>query len=302
MVPQSQCFQRKKPSSAALAASMTATITQNACRGAVAREGHVHPEDAREQRQRQQRRAEDGEDPEDVVLAVRDHRLVRRLEPLDDLLVVVEQVPDPLGGVDDVVEVEVELLGQEPLDAALEHAQRRSLRLDDLPVADDLLLHVREVADDVLGAPLEHVVLDRVELVPDLVEDREAVVEEVVEHLVQEPAGPLREAAPRAGARPPRAGGRGARRGAARRSASSRGSRGRGRRRARPRSAAGSSCRRRGSGGRRRGTPGTRRPSGAAASRARPRRRARASRSARRARAPPRRRAARDEPRSGRER
>ena len=50
---------------------------------------------------------------EDVVLAVRDHRLVRRLERLDDLLVVVEQVPDPLGGVDDVVEVELELLRQE---------------------------------------------------------------------------------------------------------------------------------------------------------------------------------------------
>ena len=48
------------------------------------------------------------------------------LERLDDLLVVVEQVPDPLGGVDDVVEVEVELLGQEALDAALEHAQRRA--------------------------------------------------------------------------------------------------------------------------------------------------------------------------------
>ena len=68
-----------------------------------------------DQRQRQQHDAEDGQDPQDVVLAVRDHRLVRLLEPLDDLLVVVEQVPDPLGGVDDVVEVEVELLGQEAL-------------------------------------------------------------------------------------------------------------------------------------------------------------------------------------------
>ena len=40
---------------------------------------------------------------------------------------------------------------------------------------------------------LEHLVLDRVELVPDLVEDREAVVEEVVEHLVEEAARPLGE-------------------------------------------------------------------------------------------------------------
>ena len=40
---------------------------------------------------------EDREDVEDVVLLVRDHRLVRVLERLDDLLVVVEQVPDPLG-------------------------------------------------------------------------------------------------------------------------------------------------------------------------------------------------------------
>ena len=40
---------------------------------------------------------------------------------------------------------------------------------------------------------LEHVVLDPVELVADLVEDREAVVEEVVEHLVEQAAGALRE-------------------------------------------------------------------------------------------------------------
>ena len=137
--------------------------------------------------------AEDREHAEDVVLAVRDDRLVRRLEAVDDLLVVVELVPDPLGRVDDVVEVEVELLGQELVHPALEHAQRRAARLHDLAVRDDLLLRVRDVADDVLGVALEHVVLDRVELVADLVEDREAVVEEVVEHLVEEPAGALGE-------------------------------------------------------------------------------------------------------------
>ena len=57
------------------------------------------------------------------MLAVRDDRLVRRLERLDDLLVVVEEVPDPLGGVDDVVEVELEVLGQEALRVALEQPQ-----------------------------------------------------------------------------------------------------------------------------------------------------------------------------------
>jgi hypothetical protein len=55
---------------------------------------------------------------------VRDDRFVRVLEPLDDLLVVVEEVPDPLAGIDDVVEVELELLGQEPLDVSLEQPQR----------------------------------------------------------------------------------------------------------------------------------------------------------------------------------
>ena len=76
---------------------------------------------------------------------------------------------------------------------ALEKAQGRALRLDDLPVGDDLLLHVGEIADDLLGALLEQVVLDRVELVPDLVEDREAVVEKVVEDVVEQVARPLRE-------------------------------------------------------------------------------------------------------------
>ena len=124
---------------------------------------------------------------------MRDDGLVRVLERFDDLLEVVEQVPDPLGGVDDVVEVELQVLGQEALDLALEQPQRRALGLDDLAVGDDLLLHVREVAHDLLGALLEHVVLDRVELVADLVEDREAVVEEVVEDVVEQVARPLRE-------------------------------------------------------------------------------------------------------------
>ena len=45
-----------------------------------------------------------------------------------------------------------------------------------------------DVGDDLLGAAVLDVVLDRVELVGDLVEDREAVVEEVVQHLVEQPA------------------------------------------------------------------------------------------------------------------
>src|SRR5581483_1770668 len=100
---------------------------------------------------------------------------------------------DALCGVDDVLEVELELLGQEALDVTLEQAKRRALRLDDLPVADDLLLDVRDVAHDLFRAAFEDVVLERVELVADLVEDREAVVEQVVEQLVEKPAGAARE-------------------------------------------------------------------------------------------------------------
>src|SRR5207237_662813 len=100
---------------------------------------------------------------------------------------------DALGGVDDVVEVFLELLREEALDVTLEQAQGGALRLDDLPVADDLLLDIREVAYDFLGTPFEDVVLERVELVPDLVEDREAVVEEVVENFVEHAAGAHRE-------------------------------------------------------------------------------------------------------------
>src|SRR5206468_4997705 len=59
------------------------------------------------------------------------------------------------------VEVELEVLGQEALDLPFEHAQGGALRLDDLAVGDDLLLRVRDVAHDRLGAALEDVVLDR---------------------------------------------------------------------------------------------------------------------------------------------
>ena len=155
----------------------------------------VHREDARTIREREDGGGEDREDADQVVLAMGDGRLVCRLERLDDLLVVVEQVPDALGGVDEVVEVELQVLAQEPAHMTLEHAKGRPLRLDDLPEGDDLLLRPRDVADDLLERALVDVVLDRVELVGDLVEDREAVVEEVVEHVVEEVAGALAEEA-----------------------------------------------------------------------------------------------------------
>ncbi|MEN3311732.1 MAG: hypothetical protein V7645_1061 [Actinomycetota bacterium] len=124
---------------------------------------------------------------------MRDHGLVRALERLDDFFVVIEQVPDALRRIDEVVEVELELLGKEALDVPLEQSQGGTLRLDDLAVGDDLLLHLGDVGDDLLRAAILDVVLDRVELVGDLVEDREAVVEEIVQHLVEEAAGSLAE-------------------------------------------------------------------------------------------------------------
>src|SRR6478609_3211349 len=163
--------------------------------GVDAGEVHVHPEEAGEKRQRQQHDAEDREHVEDVVLLVRDQRLVRVLERLHDFLVVVEQVPDALARVDEVVEVELELLRQElPLDLPLELPQRRPLRLDDLAVGDDLLLDLVDVGDEVARAlVLADRLVDLLELEADLVEDREAVVVEVVEHLVEEAARAARE-------------------------------------------------------------------------------------------------------------
>src|SRR4028119_709213 len=69
----------------------------------------------------------------------------------------------------------------------------RTLRPGDLAEVDDLLLAVRDVAHDLLGAPLEDVLLDPVELVADLAQHREAVVERVVDDLVEQVAGALRE-------------------------------------------------------------------------------------------------------------
>ena len=168
---------------------MTLTISQKASISPSPGTRHVHAEEPGDQREREQDHRDHREQLQPVLLLVRDEGLVRGLEAVDDLLVVVEEVPDALGGVDDVVEVELEVLGQEALGRALEHAQRRALGLDDLAVGDDLLLRVRDVAHDVLGALLEDARLDRVELRPDLVEDREAVVEEVVEDVVEEVAG-----------------------------------------------------------------------------------------------------------------
>jgi len=50
---------------------------------------------------------------------------------------------------------------------------------------------VGDVAHDLLGAAFEHLVLRSCQLVPDLVEDREAVVEEIVQHLVEQAPEPF---------------------------------------------------------------------------------------------------------------
>ena len=71
----------------------------------------------------------------------------------------------------------------------LEVAQDGPLRADHLAEVDDLLLDVGDVAHDLLGAPLEDLVLERVELVADLAQHRKAVVEAVVDHPVQQVAG-----------------------------------------------------------------------------------------------------------------
>ena len=64
---------------------------------------------------------------------------------------------------------------------------------DDLAEVDDLLLHVGDVAHDLLAAADEDVLLELLELVPDLAQHREAVVEGLVDDLVEQVAGALGE-------------------------------------------------------------------------------------------------------------
>src|SRR6266540_2749381 len=157
------------------------------------RKVHVHPEHAREERQRQDDHAERGQHAQHLVDAVREHGLVRVLERLDHFLEVLEHVPDALRGVDDVVEVDLEVLREVALFRALQVAQHRALRADHLAEVDDLLLRVRDIAHDLLGAALEDVLLQPLELVADLPQHREAVVEGVVDDLVEQVAAVFRE-------------------------------------------------------------------------------------------------------------
>ena len=161
----------------------------------VERYGHVHAEEVGDERDREEDHGQHGQHLEDTVLAVADRRLVRLLECLGDLLVVLEEVPDALGGVDEVVVVDVEVLaGEVALTRALELAEHGTLRFRDLAVGDDLLLDVRDHAHDrLIRIALEEVILDVLELAADLVEDGEAVAVERVEHLVEEKARALGE-------------------------------------------------------------------------------------------------------------
>ena len=168
-------------------------MIQNAPDAALARDLDVHPEDRGHERQRQQQHREDRQQLQDLVDAVRDRRLVRGLERLHDLLVVLEHVPDALGRVDDVVEVDVEIVRDVALLGALEVAQRGALRPDDLAEVDDLLLDVGDVAHDLGGVALEDVLLDALELVAHLAQHRERGVHAVVDDLVEQVAGALGE-------------------------------------------------------------------------------------------------------------
>src|SRR5918997_642935 len=157
--------------------------------------GEVHAEHRGDQRQRQQHRADGREDPEDLVAAVGDDRLVGVLERLHDLLEVLEHVPDPLPRIVDVVEVDVEVVGDVAGLVALQVAEGGALRADDLAEVDDLLLDVGDVAHDVLGPALEDVLLDAVELVAHLAQHRERGVDAGVDDPVEQIARALREVA-----------------------------------------------------------------------------------------------------------
>ena len=124
---------------------------------------------------------------------MRQDRLVRGFERLDDFLVVLERVPDPLGGIGDVIEVDVEFVLQVALLGPLQVAQHRPLGSDDPPEVDDLLLRLRDVAHDLRRAAFEDVVLDAIELDSHLAEHRERGVNARVDDLVEQVAGSLRE-------------------------------------------------------------------------------------------------------------
>ena len=64
---------------------------------------------------------------------------------------------------------------------------------DDLAEVDDLLLDVGDVAHDLLAAAAEDVLLELLELVADLAQHREAVVEGLVDDVVEQVARALRE-------------------------------------------------------------------------------------------------------------
>src|SRR5215211_1641910 len=100
-------------------------------------------------------------------------------------------------GVDDVVEVDLQVLALPRCEIAvlgsLQVTEDGPLRARDLAEVDDLLLHVEDVAHDLLRLTGKDLVLERVELVADLAEHREAVVEAVVDDPVEQEARSLRE-------------------------------------------------------------------------------------------------------------
>src|SRR6476620_10818483 len=101
------------------------------------------------------------------------------LEGYKETAEALEHLPDALGCVVDVVEVDVEVVGDVARLRALEVGDHRALRAHDLPEVDDLLLDVGEVAHDLLRAAREDLLLEALELVPHLAEHREGGIDRV---------------------------------------------------------------------------------------------------------------------------
>ena len=115
------------------------------------------------------------------------------LERVGHFLVVLEHVPDPFGGIGDVVEVDVEVVGEVPLLGALEVPKDGAHWPHDPTEVDDLLLDLRQVAHDLGGSTLEDVVLELVQLGAHLAQHRERGIDAGVDDPVQQVPGPLRE-------------------------------------------------------------------------------------------------------------
>lgn len=148
----------------------------------------VHAQDAGHQGHGQHDYRDQREDLDLLIDAVGAEAGEGRVEAFDNLLLLLEHIPEPVEAVDQVAEVLLFIEAQIGALAPGQQAHDGDVGLEDAAQGDDVAPQVGELLDGAVGVAAKHLLLGGVELLVEAVEHREAVVNQRVDDAVEQKA------------------------------------------------------------------------------------------------------------------